>query len=189
MWKSTGWFAKQIGVTRETVVNWIHDKKFDKIQRTEGGHYRIWSEPKSLVFGYCRVSSIEQSGSLTTQERIIRESYPDIIIRKDIGAGFDFQRKAFKALLEQCMQGVAIKIVATTSDRITRSGFPLIKWIVELYGGEIIILENSDSSKETFDTESLISFISTFINSYHGKRSSNRNEKNKNISQESEEIS
>lgn len=179
MWKTPKELADFYGVTRQTIFNWINDGKFDRIQKTKGNHNRIWVETDHTTIGYCRISSSEQKSSLDTQEEIIRKKYPKIRIVKDIGSGFNFKRKEFKAILEQCLQGTSIKIVATTQDRITRTGFEFIKWIIELYGGSIELLENKDSTDESFDTETLISFITSFVNSYYGKRSSNRNKKDK----------
>jgi len=184
MWKSTGFFAKRLGVTRETIVNYINEDRFEKVQRTAGGHFRIWFSQETMLYGYCRVSSEKQKSSLSTQANIIRKQYPNIQILSDIGSGFNFKRKNFKTILEHCLSGTPVSIVATTQDRITRTGFHFIKWIVELYGGQIIILEDADKTNESFDTETLISFITSFINSYYGKRSHNRNKKDTNISKE-----
>lgn len=178
MWKSTGFFAKKLGVTRETIVNYIKDGHFEKYIRTKKGHYRIWHEIESEFVGYCRISSSKQQSSLDTQERIIKEKHPNINIKKDIGSGFNFKRKEFKALLERALTGNPISIVATTQDRICRTGFPLIKWIIELYGGRIELLEERDKP-EGFDSNTFIAFIASFINSYHGKRSHSRKQKNK----------
>lgn len=177
MWKSTGWYAKKLGVTRETIINWLNEGKFDKYQRTKGGHYRIWWDEESVVYGYCRVSSSKQSNSLITQENIIKRSHPNCRIFKDTASGFNFQRKGFKTILEQAVSGTPVTIVATTQDRITRTGFQFIKWVVELHGGSIEILENSSDTEEHFDTETLISFITSFVNSYYGKRSKGRHKK------------
>ena len=67
------------------------------------------------------------------------------------------------------MSGVAIHIVVTTQERLARSGFELIRWIIELSGGEIESLEESVKT-ETFDTKELIGFITSFCNSCYGKR-------------------
>jgi predicted site-specific integrase-resolvase len=70
--------------------------------------------------------------------------------------------------------------VVTTGDRLTRSGFQFIKWAVELHGGTIVELEESGEQRE-FDAADLVRFITCFIASYHGKRSSRR-KKDKGVS-------
>ena len=177
MWKSTGFFAKRLGVTRETIVNYINEKRFDKIQRTAGGHYRIWFAKETAFYGYCRISSEEAQSSLTTQANLIRKKYPNIQILSDIGNSTDFKREKFKTLLEQCLSGTSTTIVATTQDIITSIGFPFIKWIIELYGGQIILLEDTDNPCKSTNNEGFITFITSFIDSYYGKRSHNRNKK------------
>lgn len=188
MWRSVGWLAKQQGVSRQTANRWIHEGRFDKTLKTTGGHYRVWCPSlESCVVGYCRVSSAKQKTSLETQEAMLRERYPDAQIRKDIGSGFNFNRKGFVALLESSLSGNAITVVATTQDRVCRVGFPLIRWIVELYGGRIILLEENDQAIGQFDTATLVAFVTSFINSYHGKRSGRR-KKNQDQTEEREEL-
>ncbi len=86
--------------------------------------------------------------------------------------------------MERAIEGNSLHLVATTSDRITRTGFPLIKWIIELSGGRIELLEEADSTDQ-FDTKTLIAFITYFINSYDGKQNGNRHQqKDKDLSRE-----
>jgi len=49
------------------------------------------------------------------------------------------------------MSGTPVQVVVTSQDRLARSGFQLIRWIIELYGGEIIILDKKIKT-EKFDT-------------------------------------
>jgi len=127
----------------------------------------------TCTFGYCRVSSAKQKSSLVTQEQIIRRSYPGVEVLSDIGGGFNFDRKGLRALLERSLSGAAVTVVVTTRDRLARSGFPIIQWLVELYGGKVIVLEDAHKPEE-FDAATLVSFVTSFIASYHGKRSARR---------------
>ena len=104
----------------------------------------------------------------------VERKYPEGVFISDIASGFNQNRKGYKKILEQSINGTALHVVATTSDRITRSGFQLIKWIIELSGGRVELLEEEDSADQ-FDTKTLIAFITSFINSYYGKRSGMRN--------------
>lgn len=175
MWRSVGWIAKHQGVTRQTANRWIHEGRFNRTQRTTGGHFRVWQPPlESCVTGYARVSSAKQKTSIETQVKLIQERFPGVEVRRDTGSGFNFQRKGFISILESCLSGNAITVVATTQDRICRVGFPLIRWIVELYGGGIVLLEENDTAEDGFDTSTLVAFVTSFINSYHGKRSGRR---------------
>ena len=185
MWKSTGFLATKYHVTNETVQNWIKNDKFEKVERTKGGHYRIWIEEELQVVLYARVSSKKQESSLIKQQQLLLKKYPNAIFKSDIASGFNQTRRSYRAILESAINGTPQHVVATTSDRITRSGFSLIKWIIELSGGRIELLEEDIGTNEQFDTTTLIAFITSFINSHYGKRSASRREnstENKNLS-------
>ncbi len=178
MWKSTGWVARHEAVTRETIHNWIKTKKYERVKRTKGGHYRIWINPDPSTILYARVSSSKQRSSIDTQRQQLTAAYPNEQFIFDIASGFNQNRRAYRAILEQAINGYPLHIVATTQDRITRTGFTLIKWIVELSGGRIELLEEN-CSPEQFDTTTLIAFITSFINSHYGKRSAARRKSSK----------
>lgn len=182
MWYSTTKAAKKFKVTSQTIRRWIEEGKFDKVDRTKGGHLRVWIQEEQLTILYCRVSSKKQESSLDTQQKLLQESYDGTVIR-DTGSGFNFQRRGFVSILERALQGEPIRLVATTSDRITRSGFPIIKRIIELSGGSVELLEEDDTSDQ-FDVSYLVSYITSFCNSVHGKRSHKRNKENSSVSEE-----
>jgi len=173
MYKPTGFLAKQYSVTNETIQNWIKEGKFDKVKKTKGGHYRVWVDEPTTTILYARVSSSKQKLSLLKQEQLLKDKYPEATFISDIASGFNQNRRGYKTILESAINGTPQHVVATTSDRITRTGFQFIKWIVELPGGRIELLEESDNS-EQFDTKTLIAFITSFINSHYGKRSAGR---------------
>jgi len=178
MYKSTGFLAKKYSVTNETIQNWIKEGKFEKVKKTKGRHYRVWvDEPASIIL-YARVSSSKQKSSLEKQKELLKKKYPEGKLFFDVASGFNQNRRGYKTFLELAISGNPLHLVATTSDRIARTGFPLIKWIIELSGGKVELLEESDNT-EQFDTTTLIAFITSFINSYYGKRSAKRNHKQK----------
>ncbi|MFK5969442.1 MAG: recombinase family protein [Candidatus Marithrix sp.] len=182
MYKPTGFLAKQYSVTNETIQKWIKEGKFDKVKKTKGGHYRVWVDESTVTILYARVSSAKQKSSLLKQEQLLKDKYPEATFISDIASGFNQDRRGYKAILESAINGTPQHIVATTSDRITKTGFALIRWIIELSGGRIELLEESDNS-EQLDTKTLIAFITSFINSHYGKRSANNNkQENKNLS-------
>ncbi|MEN8216384.1 MAG: recombinase family protein [Pseudomonadota bacterium] len=187
MYKSTGFLAKEYSVTNETIPNWIKEGKFERVKKTKGGHYRVWVDEPIVIILYARVSSSKQKSerrklryfvSLVKQEELLR-------LRTDIASGFNQNRLGYKTFLELALNGNPLHLVATTSDRITRTCFQLIKWILELSGGRVELLEESDNT-EPFDSTTLIAFITSFINSHYGnrrsaklKRSAKRNHKSK----------
>ena len=72
------------------------------------------------------------------------------------------------------MRGHSVHLVVATKDRLARSGFELIKWLIELPGGRVEILDDEDHPSESFDTAELIGFITSFCNSHYGKHSAER---------------
>ena len=171
---STTKLAKRHGVTSETIRRWIREGKFPDIERTSGGHIRI-KDTKERRFLYGRVSSAKQRSSLEHQRELLRKQYPNDEFISDIASVFNFKRKGLQTILELAMSGIAVHIVVTTNDRLARSGFELIRWIIELYGGTITSLEEGVKT-EAFDTNELIDFITSFCNSYYGKNSNSLEE-------------
>ncbi|SFV65924.1 hypothetical protein MNB_SV-14-918 [hydrothermal vent metagenome] len=75
--------------------------------------------------------------------------------------------------MEQAISGDSIHLVVTSQDRLARSGFELIRWLIEFSGGRVESLEE-DIKTDKFNTKELIGFITSFCNSYYGKRSATR---------------
>jgi predicted site-specific integrase-resolvase len=179
MWLSTTKLAKIEGVTTQTIREWAKVGKYEDYKITNGGHFRIKIQNKRKIL-YARVSSKKQESSIETQKQILQRKYPDSEIIIDVASAFNFQRRGLKTILEQAMSGTAIHVVVTTQDRLARSGIGLIRWIVELHGGQIESLEEG-AKTENFDTKELIGFITSFSNSYYGKRSAERRKENDSI--------
>ena len=186
MWLSTTKVAKLEKVTSQTIRRKIEAGFYEKITKTDGGHYRIFVKSEKVII-YARVSSKKQNSSIVNQRDRLIEKYPNSSFISDTASAFNFKRKGLCSILEQAMSGTAIHLVATSQDRIARSGFDIIRKIIELSGGTIELLEKDTNTKEKFDTTELIGFITSFCNSYYGKRSAsikknNRDKKDKDIS-------
>jgi len=124
-------------------------------------------------------SQVPNRKFLARQKQLLKAKYPEARFICDIASGFNQNRRGYKTILESAIFGTPQHLVATTSNRITRTGLGLIKWLIELSGEKVELLEESDNS-EQFDTKTLIAFITSAINSNEGKRSaSRRNNKQK----------
>ncbi len=55
--------------------------------------------------------------------------------------------EGLKAILERLVSGTPIEIVVTSQDDFEGFGYELIKWIAELHGGEVRILEDRNKAK------------------------------------------
>jgi putative resolvase len=162
MWLSTTKMAKKYGVTSETIRRWIREGKFEEVKKTDGGHIRVKNIESERRYLYGRVSSAKQKSSLRKQEELLKQKFPKDEFVSDTASAFNFKRKGLQALLELSMSGTPIEVVVTTNDRLARSGFELIRWIIELHGGRIISLEEEPKT-EAFDTGELIGFITEFF--------------------------
>lgn len=192
MWLSTTKLAKLEKVTTQTIRRKIEANVYEKVMKTDGGHYRVFVKTEKVII-YARVSSKKQESSIVQQRETLIEKYPNATFINDTASSFNFKRKGLCSILEQAMSGTSIHLVATSQDRIARSGFEIIRKIIELSGGTIELLEKNNSPKEKFDTTELIGFITSFCNSYYGKRSAkvrknNSNKKNKNLSPKQKSI-
>ena len=110
------------------------------------------------------------------QKSLLLNKHPDSEFISDIASAFNFKRKGLQTILESAMLGNPALVVVTTKDRLARSGFELIKWLIELSGGRIDILDDPDGSKQAFDPKELIGFITSFCNSHYGKGSAERHQ-------------
>ncbi|WP_097356414.1 recombinase family protein [Candidatus Enterovibrio escicola] len=167
---STTKLAKIEGVTTQTIRRRIESNFYNKVKKTEGGHYRVFITQQRRIC-YARVSSSKQKSSIDTQKHILLKRYPDAEFISDVDSAFNFKRKGLQTILESAILGHSIHILVATKDRLARSGFEIIKWLIQLSGGRIEILDDSESTTESFETSELIGFITSFCNSHYGKRS------------------
>lgn len=177
----TGDVAQKYKVSTQTVRRWVEQGKFDKVEVTLGGEYRIGLPLELTTILYVRVSSKKQESSIKSQTEKLREEIKDYDeVLYDIGSGFNFKRKQFRTILERCLKGEPIRVVVSNQDRFTRVGFEFLQWIFERTGGSIEVLDKTETKQE-FDYDNLISFITVFCNSYYGKRNASRNKKDKDL--------
>jgi putative resolvase len=144
---------------------------------TNGGHHRYKIIPidankinrKKII--YARVSSSKQKKDLEHQIEFIRKKFPKYTIVKDIGSGFNFERKGFISILEQVMHGNVEEIVVAHNDRLTRIGFDFILFICKNFNTQLTILSNKDDKepKDEF-TDEFISVITHYSAKFYGMR-------------------
>ena len=151
--------------------------KIDTI-RTGGGHRRydvdgyIKSKSNSIVtVCYCRVSSTKQRGDLERQVEYMRSIYPEAEVVRDIGSGLNFKRKGLTTLLERVMQGDKLQVVIAHRDRLARFGIDLIRHLIELNGGELVVLDQTEHSPQEELTSDFLAILHVFSCRMHGLRS------------------
>ena len=144
---------------------------------TPGGHHRYKIIPidvskctKTKVI-YARVSSQKQKKDLEKQIKFIKSKYPDYKVIKDIGPGFNFERRGFVTLLEQVFNRKIEEIVIAYNDRLVRIGFSFILFICKHFDTKLTVLENKDNQepKDEF-TDEFISVITYYSSKFYGMR-------------------
>ncbi|MCY3874631.1 MAG: hypothetical protein OXF88_10100 [Rhodobacteraceae bacterium] len=154
--------------------------RHQRSERTPGGDdwVRVPVEPDTILDA--RASSARQFSCRDTEERLPRARYPDGRVVRDTGSGVDFRRRGRVALLERALRGDAVHVVAATPDRITRSGYPLARHVIELSGGRTELLEEDDLTGQ-FHVLCLVACITSFCNARHGKRSGQGHEEDQGL--------
>ena len=183
MWLTTARLAKREKVTTQTVRRWIEGGRHQRLERTPGGHCRVGVpvDPDTILCA-C-VSSARQESSLDAQERLLRDRCPDGHVARDAGSGVDFKRRGLVALLERALRGEAVHVVAAAPDRVTRSGYPLIRHVIELSGGSIELLEEDDHSVRS-GIRRLAADLASARDSRHVKRPGQRHEEDQGLPEE-----
>lgn len=178
--------CQELGVDANTLRNW--DKRgLIKTIRTKSNQRRYdldsllgkKAKPRKKIC-YCRVSSSKQKDDLERQKQFMQEKYPEHEIVTDIGSGLSFKRKGLLKVLEQSLRGNVQELLCTHRDRLSRFGFQLIQWILELSGGRVVVLEEDKSSGMQKLTEDLMSIIHVFSCRLHGMRRYSSNKKSQN---------
>ena len=171
-YRSVKHLASQHGVSTQTIRRWAKAGQFANVRTTSGGHLRI-GQPTQAVIGYARVSSRKQLSSIAAQHAEITRQYPEAELVSDVASGFNFKRRGLRAILERSLRGDSITVVVSDQDRIARTGVEFIRFVIESSGGELLALHHRDE-EPGFNTETLVEFITSFCNSYYGKRSHRR---------------
>ncbi len=177
--------TKQIlGVSAQTLRNWDKSGKLKPHHRSSNG-YRYYSESdlnvilgrknrEGITVGYCRVSSNKQKDDLVRQEDNMRmyllaQGKPFEII-SDIGSGINYNRKGLQEIIKRMADRSVSKVVVLYKDRLARFGYDLIKYIADLYGCEIEIIDNTEKTEQQELVEDLVQIITVFSCKLQGRR-------------------
>jgi len=167
---------KQLGLHPNTLRKYADEGIIDTI-KTPSGQRRFNIEsfikqkqnnPQTIL--YCRVSSVRQKDDLNNQKNYLISVYPGAEVISDVGSGLNFKRKGLRTILERLLQGDSIKLVVAERDRLCRFGFELIEYLVNKNGGEIVVLNQIESSPESELVSDILSIIHVFSCRIHGMR-------------------
>ena len=173
-------------VSYETLRLWANQNQI-KYQTTKGGHRRYYipeqNDNKRRSIIYARVSSYKQSEDLSRQIEKLKSKYPNHEVIQDIGSGINFKRKGLETLLESIFNYEIKEVVVASTDRLTRFGIDLFKFIFKKYQCKLKILSDKENDPIKTLSDDIISIITVFSSRYYGQRS-HQNKKSKSISKQ-----
>ena len=182
---SIGKFAKEIGVTTQTLRNWHKTKELIPFKITDGGtryyseeqlnrYLGVFGENSKITIGYCRVSSNKQKDDLIRQidnmKLYLNSKGKPYEIIDDIGSGINYNKKGLNKLINMIINRKVDKVVILYKDRLLRFGFELIENIAKIYDCQIEIIDNTEKTEEQELVEDLIQIVTVFSCRLQGKR-------------------
>ena len=178
---SIGKVARYLGVSVVTLRRWEKDGKLTSDTRTFGFHRRykasriqqLFKQNKEKkVVGYARVSSHDQKDDLERQANTLQQTYPNMIVIKDLGSGLNFNKKGLKTLLKMILYQEIDTLVLTHKDRLLRFGSELVFTLCKHFGIHVTILNQIDeqSFEETLSRD-VIELMTVFCARLYGSRS------------------
>lgn len=185
---SIGKFAKEIGVTTQTLRNWHSADILIPAKVTKGGtrYYSdkqifeylngsLKTESEKKIIIYSRVSSVGQKDDLKNQIEFLKQFtnargwiVSDILT--DIGSGLNFRRKNWNVLLKQIQNFEVSKVVVAHKDRFLRFGFEWFEEFLHEHNCELVVVNNETLSPQEELVQDLISIIHTFSCRIYGLR-------------------
>lgn len=170
--------SKIIGVTPQTIRKYVNEGRLKAYHN--GGNQLIFDpkdindfigkpnkpQPDEKIVFYIR-SSNGQEASLTTQEKLLKETYgePEKIY-KDKCSGLKDSRPALNKLMKDAQKGTITKIAIAHEDRLTRFGYNYLKQYFNQNNIEILTLNHTE--KLSLEEELMKDFMS-LIASFSGK--------------------
>ncbi|GBF82775.1 IS607 family transposase [Aphanothece sacrum] len=154
--------CEYLGVSISTLRRWDSEGKIRSI-RTPGGQRRFcvheYEQKAKPTVLYARVSTHGQKDDLERQAEFLRQAYPNAELVREIGSGLNFRRRKFVAILERIYKGDIGCFVCTYPDRAVRFGFPLIEWLCQQAGCELVVLNELNLSPEQELVEDILSIL------------------------------
>jgi len=183
---SIGKFAKEIGVTTQTLRNWHKIKELIPIKVTTGGT-RYYSDKQIFNYLngdkkiqrqnviYARVSTSNQKDDLHNQIEFLKnfsnaKGWVIHEVLTDIGSGLNFKRKNWNSILKRVQSGEISKVIVAHKDRFLRFGFEWFENFLQNYECELIVVNNETLSPQEELVQDLISIIHTFSCRIYGLR-------------------
>lgn len=172
--------SKLLGVHPQTLRRWETEGKLSPSKTPSGQRRYSKREVEKLIntdkedareqIIYCRVSSRKQADDLKRQEDFMRKLFPTFRVISDIGSGVNFKRPGLQTILELMHKGDIRTLAISYKDRLCRIGFDLFEELSKLFGFEIIVVNNIETSPEGELVKDLLAITTSFSARIHGLR-------------------
>ncbi|MFX1293893.1 MAG: IS607 family transposase [Promethearchaeota archaeon] len=150
--------AHRLGVSIQTLRNWIYSGKI-QTWRTVGGEHRIPESeirhilgipaPKKQTVLYSRVSSHGQKADLETQERLLEQfaienGYTNLVQFRDIATGLNPKRRGLRKIFKLIDANQIDTLLVNYKDRLTRFGFEYLESYFNSHGAKVLVLNQAE---------------------------------------------
>ena len=133
------------------------------------------NDQKDLLL-YARVSTRKQLQYLKNQEYRLQEYANSLgksyVIVSEIASGVNENRRGLKKLLSLVKKGAVKKVVIESPERLARFGYEYLKFILDAYRVELVILQDKDQGVDIQHelAEDLVAIVTSFAGRIYGKR-------------------
>lgn len=177
--------AQEIGVTDQTIRNWVKSGKIPYHVAPSNRAYFTDDDLKRIIkkgnqnktWAYYARSSCGSNTALDNQIKLLTNTYgTNAIIIKDKGSGLNEKRKGLNKLLNLTKTEQITDIAITTQDRLTRFGYEYLKRYCTDHNVRIHVL---NGPTEQQPEQELINDFMALLASFSGRYYHLRNTENK----------
>ena len=162
--------GKRLYNVKKYLANIEKNKPKEEVKKTEINiRENLYNTKKKII--YTRVSSVGQIDDLERQVKLLKDTYPNHELIKDIGSGLNMNRKGLRKIIDYAIIGEIEEIVVVYKDRLTRYGYELIEYLIKKYSnGKIIILNNKKKEAKEELVEDVLQIMNIFVAKINGMR-------------------
>lgn len=162
--------GKRLYNVKKYLANIEKNKPKEEVKKTEINiRENLYNTKKKII--YARVSSVGQIDDLERQVKLLKDTYPNHELIKDIGSGLNMNRKGLRRIIDYAIIGEIEEIVVDYKDRLTRYGYELIEYLIKKYSnGKIIILNNKKKEAKEELVEDVLQIMNIFVAKINGMR-------------------
>ena len=187
------------GIHRNTLLKWEKEGLLQPV-KTPGGRRRYRRSDIEGLLGICeekteradvilyaRVSTKKQEEYLKNQierlESFAREKGWNYEVISEIASGVNEKRRGLKKLLNKVRRGEVKKVVIEYPDRLARFGYEYLKFFLESFGVELVIVNGKDNEEDRHRelAEDLIAIVTSFAARVYGSRGGKKKNDNTSV--------